>query len=86
MPLTRGNLRLQAGAQAVINLTMSTLFEAVNWLPTQGRRAGEPADDWKWTLRSTASRPLLRLTDENGQEVSSSGAEQRKTVSQGGWS
>jgi hypothetical protein len=83
VPLTRGNLRLQAGAQAVINLTMSTLFEAVNWLPTQGRRADEPTDDWKWTLRSTASRPLLRLTDENGQEVSSSAPERRGTVSQG---
>lgn len=83
VPLTRGNLRLQAGAQAVINLTMSTLYEAVNWLPTQGRHADEPADDWKWTLRSTASRPLLRLTDENGQDVSSSAPEARRTVSQG---
>lgn len=83
VPVTRGNLRLQAGAQAVINLTMTTLYEAANWLPTQGRRAGEPADDWKWTLRSTASRPLLRLTDENGQEVSSSGVEARRVVSQG---
>ncbi len=83
VPVTRGNLRLQAGAQAVINLTMTTLYEAANWLPTQGRRAGEPVDDWKWTLRSTASRPLLRLTDENGQEVSSSSVEARRVVSQG---
>src|SRR6201996_2032033 len=83
VPITRGNLRLEAGAQAVINLTMTTLFEAANWLPTQGRRADEPADDWKWTLRSTANRPLLRLTDENGQEVSSSAAEARRVVSQG---
>lgn len=83
VPVTRGNLRLQAGAQAVINLTMTTLYEAANWLPTQGRHAGEPVDDWKWTLRSTASRPLLRLTDESGQEVSSSGVERRRVVSQG---
>jgi hypothetical protein len=83
VPVTRGNLRLQAGAQAVINLTMTTLYEAANWLPTQGRRADEPVDDWKWTLRSTASRPLLRLTDENGLEVSSSAAERHKAVSQG---
>ncbi|HEV2576210.1 MAG TPA: carboxypeptidase-like regulatory domain-containing protein [Acidobacteriaceae bacterium] len=83
VPVTRGDLRLQAGAQAVINLTMTTLYEAANWLPTQGRRAGEPVDDWKWTLRSTASRPLLRLTDENGQEMSSSGVEGRRVVSQG---
>jgi hypothetical protein len=83
LPVTRGNLRLTAGAQAVINLTMTTLYEAANWLPAQGRRADEPADDWKWTLRSTASRPLLRLTDENGQEISTSGVERRRAVSQG---
>src|SRR6202012_2101609 len=58
VPVTRGNLRLQAGAQAVINLTLTTLYEAANWLPAQGRRADDPVDDWKWTLRSTASRPL----------------------------
>jgi hypothetical protein len=63
VPVTRTNLRLQAGAAAVVNLTMSTLFEAENWLPAQKRRADEPVDDWKWTLRSTASRPLLRLLD-----------------------
>jgi hypothetical protein len=83
VPVTRANLRLQAGAQAVINLTMTTLYDAANWLPAQGRRPDEPADDWKWTLRSTASRPLLRLTDENGQEMSTSGLERRKAVSQG---
>ncbi|HSU18405.1 MAG TPA: carboxypeptidase-like regulatory domain-containing protein, partial [Acidobacteriaceae bacterium] len=83
VPLTRNNLRLQAGAQAIINLTMTTLFEAANWLPTQSRRADEPRDDWKWTLRSTASRPLLRLTDpESGTAVSSSGVEKRVAKSQ----
>ena len=63
VPVTRTNLRLQAGAAAIVNLTMSTLFEAENWLPAQKRRADEPVDDWKWTLRSTANRPLLRLID-----------------------
>ncbi|AEU37337.1 carboxypeptidase-like regulatory domain-containing protein [Granulicella mallensis] len=61
VPVTRANLKLQAGAAAIVNLTMSTLFEAENWLPAQKRRADEPVDDWKWTLRSTANRPLLRL-------------------------
>jgi hypothetical protein len=65
MPVTRTNLRLQAGAQVIVNLTMSTLFEAEGWLPAQKRRADEPVDDWKWTLRSTSSRPLLRLVDPN---------------------
>jgi hypothetical protein len=30
----------------------------------------EPVDDWKWTLRSTANRPLLRLVDPNDPSVS----------------
>ena len=65
LPVSRVNLRLQAGAQAVVNLTMNTLYEAGSWLPAQKRRADEPADDWKWALRSNANRPLLRFVDPN---------------------
>ncbi len=72
LPAQRQNVSLQAGAQAIINLTMSTLYEAENWLPAQKRRASEPADDWKWTLRSPANRPLLRLVDDSTVLVSSS--------------
>jgi hypothetical protein len=73
VPTRRSDLRLHAGTQAVVNLTMNSLFEAENWLPAQRRRSDEPADDWKWTLRSTANRPLLRLYDpQAGMEVSSS--------------
>lgn len=84
LPATRQNIRLEAGAQAIINLTMSTLYEAENWLPAQKRLAGEPADDWKWTLRSTANRPLLRLTDDDDdatvQLSSSAESNQRATT------
>jgi hypothetical protein len=84
VPSTRNNVRLEAGAQAIVNLTMSTLFEAENWLPAQRRRADEPVDDWKWTLRSTASRPLLRLVDpESGIGISSSAEHNQHNVSQG---
>jgi len=73
VPTRRPDLRLHAGAQAVVNLTMNTLFEAENWLPAQRRRSDEPADDWKWTLRSTANRPLLRLVGpQDGIQFSSS--------------
>jgi hypothetical protein len=73
-PLLRDNVRLHSGVQSVVNLTLSALFEADNWLPAQRKRADEPVDDWKWTLRSTASRPLLRLVDpEESGGVSSSG-------------
>ncbi|MBB5338177.1 carboxypeptidase regulatory-like domain-containing protein [Tunturiibacter gelidoferens] len=64
VPAMRGNLQLQSGAQAVVNLTLSTLFESTAWLPAERRKADEPGDDWKWTLRSVANRPILRLTED----------------------
>jgi len=73
MPATRGNLHLRSGAEAVVNLTLNTLFEPTAWLPAERRKADEPDDDWKWTLRSAANRPILRLTeDRNSVEISSS--------------
>jgi hypothetical protein len=84
MPALRNNLRLQPGVQSIVNLTMSTLFEADSWLPAQRRRADEPADDWKWALRSTANRPLLRLVDpEDGLSVSSSSENTNRAFSEG---
>jgi hypothetical protein len=82
-PVLRTNLRLQAGTQSIVNLTMTAMFEAESWLPAQRRHADEPVDDWKWTLRSTAARPLLRLVDEDGVAISSSGEQQRRMVSEG---
>jgi len=84
VPSRRPDLRLHAGTQAVVNLTMNTIFEAENWLPVQRRRADEPGDDWKWTLRSTANRPLLRLVDpQDGIEVSSSAERAPAAATQG---
>jgi hypothetical protein len=84
VPLSRSDIRLLPGVQSVVNLTLSAIFEADNWLPTQRRRADEPVDDWKWTLRSTSSRPLLRLVDpEDGASISSSGEQAHGMSSQG---
>jgi len=84
IPALRNNLRLQPGVQAVVNLTMSTMFDAENWLPAQRRRADEPVDDWKWALRSTANRPLLRLVDpESGVSLSSSAEQAHQLFSDG---
>ncbi|MEO8735225.1 MAG: TonB-dependent receptor [Edaphobacter sp.] len=73
VPTTRGNLQLHPGAQAIVNLTLNTLFASTTWLPAERRKADEPGDDWKWTLRSAANRPILRLVeDDNVMTVSSS--------------
>ncbi len=69
-PAMRSNVRLGAGAHALANLTLSTLFDASAWFPAQRRSADEPGDDWRWTLRSSANRPLLRLSENSdGDEV-----------------
>ncbi len=84
LPALRNNLRLQPGVQSIVNLTMSAMFDAENWLPAQRRRADEPVDDWKWALRSTANRPLLRFVDpETGRPVSSSAEQPHQLFSQG---
>src|SRR5271170_7503332 len=66
VPAMRDNLLLHSGARTVVNLTLSTLFEATAWLPAERRKVDEPGDDWKWTLRSAANRPILKMVD-NGQ-------------------
>lgn len=81
VPAMRGNLQLRPGARAVVNLTISAIFDAASWLPAERRKADEPRDDWTWTLRSAANKPILRAVDENTGEVmmvSSSAAEQVK--------
>jgi hypothetical protein len=64
VPALRDNLQLRAGAQAIVNLTLNTLFESATWIPAERRKADEPSDDWKWTMRSAANRPILRLAED----------------------
>ncbi len=78
MPSMRGDLRLRAGAQAIVDLTLTTLFEESNWLPAERRQPDEPADEWKWSLRTAANRPILRLADEKDVVLISASAENNK--------
>lgn len=64
LPSMRENLHLRGGA-AVVNLTLNTLYEVMQWLPAEPRARNARSDDWDWTLRSAADRPLLRWL-ENG--------------------
>lgn len=63
LPSLRENVRVRSSA--VVNLTLNTLYEAIQWLPSKPRLDGAQNDDWVWTLRSAANRPLLRWL-ENG--------------------
>ncbi len=63
VPTLREDVVLAAGAGKVLNITLNTLFEAVRMLPPL--KKGDTEDDsWKWTLRSTTNRPVLRFDDD----------------------
>jgi len=81
VPATRANLQLRTGATTIVNLTLAALFDTASWLPAERRRADEPDDDWKWTLRSTANRPILRVLEDGSEiEVSTSASEPKPAV------
>ncbi len=73
LPTLRENLQVLAGTKLVVNLTLNTLYEAFRWLPAKPRQADEPKDDWTWTLRLSANRPLLRLLQDGPLVVVSNG-------------
>ncbi len=58
----------------VVNLTLNTLYEVMQWLPVQSRAVNAPKDDWAWTLRSAANRPLLRWLEDGPLVVVSDGS------------
>jgi len=62
LPALRERVGLAAGSNVIVNLTLTTLFDAVQAAPWRG-----PADedDWKWVLRSASNRPILRAVEEN---------------------
>jgi hypothetical protein len=76
LPSLRENVRVQAGT--VVNLTLNTLYEVMQWLPAQPRGADSQKDDWAWTLRSAANRPLLRWLEDGPLVVVSDGRSRPK--------
>ena len=58
LPTLRERIAVRAGASLSLDVTLNTLFEAMQLGPLRG--TGED-DDWKWTLRSQANRPILRV-------------------------
>jgi Carboxypeptidase regulatory-like domain len=62
LPSLRENVHLRTNA--VVNLTLNTLYEVMQWLPAEPRAANAAKDDWEWTLRSAANRPLLRWLED----------------------
>jgi hypothetical protein len=60
LPAFREKVGLRPGASININVTLTTLLDVMQLGPV---RATPDNDDWKWTLRSVANRPILRIFD-----------------------
>ena len=58
LPALREKISVRSGAKLIVNVTLTTLFEAIQLVPLRGP---VDDDDWKWTLRSVANRPILRV-------------------------
>jgi hypothetical protein len=71
LPAMREDVRVRANT--IVNLTLNTLYEVMQWLPTEPRSATSRNDDWAWTLRSAANRPLLRWLEDGPLVVVSDG-------------
>ncbi len=61
LPSLREKIGVRAGAKLMVNVTLTTLFEAIQLVPL---RNPIDDDDWKWTLRSVANRPILRVLED----------------------
>ncbi|HEU5457506.1 MAG TPA: carboxypeptidase-like regulatory domain-containing protein [Terracidiphilus sp.] len=75
LPSLRENVHVRHSA--FVNLTLNTLYEVMQWLPAQPRAANARQDDWAWTLRSAANRPLLRWLEDGPLVVETDGPHSR---------
>jgi len=82
LPSQRENVKVRSGT--VVNLTLYTLYEVIQWLPpnafrqrTQGRLGLD--------LRSAANRPLLRWLEDGPLVVASEGPGARPKLKRGSW-
>jgi hypothetical protein len=77
LPALRERVGLHAGGSVVVNVTLATLFEAIQLAPGRGPAEEE---DWKWVLRSTSNRPILRMVDDHSQIAGSESGQGKHDV------
>lgn len=78
LPALREKVGLRPGASLSINVTLSTLLGVMQLGPA---RSVPDDDDWKWTLRSVANRPVLRVFDDPSVAVEKKSHETRGSLS-----
>ena len=70
LPAFREKVDLRVGIASVVNLTLTTIFASFDVVP---RTDLTQSDDWQWTLRSVARRPILRAIDPGKLDTANSG-------------
>ena len=78
LPALRERIGLRPGATVNVNVTLNTLLGAMQLGPI---RTAPDDDDWKWTLRSVANRPVLRVFDDPITAAEKQDHEMRGTLS-----
>lgn len=67
LPSLQQDIKVASGSHIIINLTLSTLADALKFLPPRRDVSTDP-DDWHWTLRSTVNRPVLRALQQDTEQ------------------
>lgn len=62
IPTLKQNLHIRA--HTVVNLTLNSLYDVMQWIPQPQRPRARAQDDWAWTLRTAENRPLLRWQED----------------------
>ena len=70
LPALREKLGVRPGSKLMVNVTLTTLFEAIQLGPMRG---AADDDDWKWTLRSVSNRPILRVLPDGTSVIAEAG-------------
>ncbi len=60
LPSLREKIGVRAGAKLMVNVTLTTLFEAIQLVPLRGP---VDDDDWKWTLECWFRRGAFALVE-----------------------
>ena len=80
LPTLKQNLRIRANT--VVNLTLNTLYDLVEFVPQTKRVRPRSEDSWAWTLRTAESRPLLRWQEDGSPILVWDGSAETKRSSQ----
>src|ERR1700704_3429943 len=78
LPALRERVGLRPGSSINVNVTLNTLLGAIQVGPL---RTLPDDDDWKWTLRSVANRPILRVFNDPSFPVEKQNHELRGSLS-----